>query len=80
MTQEEEKYYENFFDLFATEGWKQFVEDLQIAFDSYNIESLETLEELHKAKGERAMLSRMLSFQLGVETSYTTIKEDGELE
>lgn len=80
MTQEEEKYYENFFDLFGTEGWSQFIEDIQSVYDSYSVEHMETLEELHRAKGERGILNRILSFQTGVETSYATIKTDGELE
>ena len=75
MTQDEQKYYETYFDLFLTEGWEQFTKELEEIHASYSIEHYETLEELHRAKGERAILSRMLGFQQGVEAAYASINE-----
>lgn len=79
MTQEEQKYYETYFDLFLTDGWKQFTKDLKEIYSSYRIEHYETIEELHQAKGERGILNRILSFEQGIEAAYASIN-DGDSE
>ena len=75
MTSEEEKYYENYFDLFNTEGWKQLVNEVKDIHASYMIETLNSVEELYKAKGEREILARVLNFQNGIEAAYASLKE-----
>ena len=37
MTPEEEKYYNNYFDLFGSEGWQQVMEELKSREDAYEI-------------------------------------------
>ena len=75
MTLEEEKYYENYFDLFNTVGWKQLVNEIQEIHSSYLLETLNTVEDLYKAKGEREVLARVLNFQNGIEAAYASLKE-----
>ena len=75
MTSEEEKYYENYFDLFNTEGWKQLVNEIKDIHQSYIVENFNTIEELYKAKGEREILGRVLNFENGIEAAYASIKE-----
>lgn len=74
MTIDEEKYYENYFDLFHTDGWKQLISELTEIYDSYNVENITSIEELYAAKGERNMLSRMMYFQNGIEAAYASLK------
>jgi hypothetical protein len=76
LTIEEEKYYENYFDMFNSEGWKQLMEEIVELSESYSIEHLNTLEELHKAKGEKEVLLRLSNFQTGIEASYASLNED----
>lgn len=78
MTQEEEKYYEAYFDMFSTEGWKSFVLDIQGVHDGYLIENIKDSEELYRVQGERNVLQRILGFQHGIEAAYASIKEDGQ--
>lgn len=78
MTIDEEKYYDNYFDLFNTEGWKQLTQELENIYASFSIDTLSTLEELYKAKGEKEIISRMLHFQNGIEAAYASI-QTGEL-
>lgn len=78
MTNEEEKYYETYFDLFLTEGWKAYIEDLRGVHDSYTIENIKDPNDLYRIQGERAMLQRMLGFQYGIEAAYASIKDDGQ--
>lgn len=78
MTTEEEKYYEAYFDMFSTEGWKSFMLDLQGVHDGYVIENIKDVEELYRVQGERNVLQRILGFQHGIEAAYASIKEDGQ--
>ena len=78
MTQEEEKYYEAYFDMFTTDGWLSFVQDIQAVHDGYTIENIKDTEELYRVQGERNVLQRILGFQNGIEAAYASIKEDGQ--
>lgn len=75
MNLDEQKYYDNYFDLFNSKGWEQLIKELQDIYDtSYNVENLNTIEELHKSKGEREMLSRLLNFENGIEAAYASLQ------
>lgn len=80
MTQEEEKYYEQYFDLFSTVGWKAFIKDINEVHDSYDIDHIKDPNELYRVQGERAVLKRMLAFQDGIEAAYASIKDDGQFD
>jgi len=57
-----QEYYEARFDMMASKGWKQFIEDTQNLFDNYNqITSTDSLEEYHKRKGQLDILQWILS-------------------
>lgn len=75
MTLDEEKYYDNYFSTFATDGWKQLIEDLQELFDTYQIENIQDDMHLKYVQGERQILRRLLQFETGIRTAYDTIKE-----
>ena len=48
----------------TTVGWKQFIEDVQALFDSYNnISTVDTHEELHKRKGQLDILQWVLTLK-----------------
>lgn len=78
MTKQEEEYYEDYLDMFLTEGWKAFIEDIQAVHDSYMIENLTDEKELYRVQGERAVLRRILGYQNGIEAAYASIQEDGQ--
>ena len=75
MSPEDEKYYENYFDLFITDGWKQLVEDVSSILASHRIEDIQDANHLCYLKGERASLSRIVNFEESVKGAYETIKE-----
>ena len=75
MSPEDEKYYENYFDTFATEGWKQFVEEIESILDGHRIEDIRDEQNLAYIKGERAALMRVRRFAGGIKQSYEIIKE-----
>jgi hypothetical protein len=75
LTQEEEKYYNTYFDLFLTPGWKEFKNEIQAIFDDYRIEDIKDERHLAFVKGERDALRRVLHFDGGIKRTYDIIKE-----
>ena len=78
MTQEEELYYRNLFDVFGTKGWKQIVERLQEQVDGYNISYIQTEQQLNMVKGEINILNQLINLQATAEAAYESAKEDEE--
>lgn len=75
MTKEDEKYYEAYFDLFLQPGWKQLATDLTESFNSYRIEDIADADALKRVQGERAILSRLINFEVSIKETYDMILE-----
>jgi hypothetical protein len=70
MTPEEEKYYEHYADLFATQGWKQFIEDMVSNFEGLNqVQNIKDSDSLFYTKGQLDTLARIVNFQAFIEQS-----------
>lgn len=76
MTREEEKYFENFFDLFNTEGWKQLQAELQAKGSMYDISKLNSTEDLFFVKGELSVLNSVLNFETFIRQAYDSNKAE----
>ncbi len=75
MNKELQEYYENRFSTMATVGWKEFIEDVQALFDSYNnITTVDTHEELHKRKGQLDILQWILTLKAVSEQAYEELQ------
>jgi len=75
LKKEDEEYYEAYFDLFLQPGWKQLVTDLNESLDSYRIEDIADADALKRVQGERAILSRLVTFEDSVKETYELILE-----
>ena len=75
MDQDTQKYYETYFELFASDGWKQFIEETQEIHDGYQIEHIKDDKDLSRIKGERAMLFRVSRFESAIKSHYDLIME-----
>lgn len=75
MTLEEEKYYDQYFELFASEGWKQFIAEIQEIIDGHRIEDIKDEAHLQHIKGARASLFKVLRFENGVRHTHEVITE-----
>lgn len=75
MDQETQKYYDNYFDLFATEGWKEFIKEMREVHENYRIEQIKDETELNRVKGERATLFRVLRFEDAIRRHYDLLME-----
>ena len=70
MSPDDEQYYENYLDLFLTEGWKQFVQEAQELLDSFEIEEIKDGENLAFVKGQRSSLLNITRFETGIKNAF----------
>ena len=75
MTKEEEDYFDNYFDLFLTTGWKQFISEIQDSIDGYRILDIKDDKHLYSVQGELQMLTRMANFELAIRNAYDHTQE-----
>jgi len=80
LTKDDEKYYEQYFDLFVTPGWKQLLTDLKESLNSYRIEDIKDEASLNLVKGERTVLHRLLNFEASMKETYDMILESENAE
>ena len=70
LAPEDEKYYENYLDLFLHPGWKQFVSESQDLLDSYVIEDIKDDLDLSFVKGQRSSLLNITRFETGIKNAF----------
>jgi hypothetical protein len=75
LSPEEQKYYETYFDLFMTDGWKQFMEEINEILDRHRIEDIKNETHLAFVKGERDALFRVRRFETGIKSAYDVLQE-----
>ena len=76
MTREEQDYYETYFEMFASKGWKQFIEDITASKESLNIETVDSVESLYHAKGQLFVINNALNFETMMRNAYDNLGED----
>ena len=54
MTEEDEKYYADMFEMFRTEGWKRLVDEWQQYYSSHDFKltDIKTSDDFHHQKGQ----------------------------
>ena len=76
IDKEVEEYYNMFFDLFMTDGWKQLMEELkQNALAINSVEATKDSNDLYIRKGQLMVLAHMLNLE---STTGTTFEELGK--
>jgi len=78
LSPEDQKYYDNYFDLFSTDGWKQFIAEVQEIHDAYRIEDIKDERHLAFIKGERDALRRVLRFEFGMKHTYDNLMDKAD--
>ena len=80
MDQETQQYYDNYFNLFNTEGWQQLIKDFHAdALQINSVDATKNTKDLHFRKGQLNVLAHLLNLQSIVENSYeeaTKTEED----
>ena len=73
MKPELQKYYEARFDMMASQGWKDLIEDIQRMATAYDkVERIKEVEDLYFTKGQLDILNWIINLQ---ETSSEAYKE-----
>jgi CRISPR/Cas system CMR subunit Cmr4 (Cas7 group RAMP superfamily) len=77
MNKELEDYYNNFFELFRTNGWKQLIEELNNNIEQTdNLETVKDEQDLFFRKGQLAVFKSFTNLELVIRTA----QEQAELE
>ena len=72
MTQELETYFNNYFAMFRSEGWKQLISDLQSNVGQMNsVEMTTDNNNLNFRKGQLAILATILNLETQIENSHS---------
>ena len=75
MNKELETYFDNYFAMFRSEGWKQLISDLRGNVENINsVELTEDANNLHFRKGQLAILGTLFN----LETQIDNAKEQAE--
>ena len=76
MTPELQKYYESYFDLFLTDGWKQFMEDVKESAESFNVRNVPDEATLKFVQGQLLILDQMINWEAGIRNVYDSVQEE----
>ncbi len=77
MDKQLEKYYEERFSTMATQGWKQFLEDVQGIFDAVNkVAPIQNELDLYFRKGQLDILQWVLTLKESSEQAYEALQKD----
>jgi hypothetical protein len=70
MTREEQIYFDNYFELFGSDGWKQLIDELKDKESHYDVANLQDERSLYKAKGELGIIRMLLNYEQFMEQHY----------
>jgi hypothetical protein len=72
-----QQHYERMFDMFASEGWKDLMEDVEKVYTANNnIFSIQNEQELHFKKGQLDVLQWFRSMKSSYEQTYEQLQTD----
>jgi hypothetical protein len=66
---DEEVFFENAAELFATTGWKDFIADVRNMAEACSLENTRDADEFWVNKGRLDVIRRILSYEHGVRTT-----------
>jgi len=79
IDQETEQYYNKYFDLFRTAGWKQLIEELQQnALVINSVEATKDQNDLYVRKGQLNVLAFILNFENTTNNNYQELTSDDQ--
>ena len=76
VDQETQQYYDNYFTLFSTDGWKQLIEELkQNALVINSVEATKDENDLYVSKGQLNVLAYILNLESTTNTNYEELNK-----
>jgi 3-methyladenine DNA glycosylase AlkC len=77
LDKETEVYYNNYFDLFNTSGYKQLIEDLKSNNTVLNnVDTIKDDKDLYFRKGQLNVLASLINFEVTIDNAYKEATED----
>lgn len=71
------EYYESLLNLFSTDGWKNFQEDMLNSLDSLNdLQTINTADEFWLRKGQIQTLSLIVNYEQAAKSAYEELTND----
>lgn len=72
-----QKYYEERFSTMSTQGWHDFIEDVQALYDSYDrVTSVASPDDFYFRKGQLDILNWILNLKAVSEQTYEELKNE----
>jgi len=79
IDQETEQYYNKYFDLFRTAGWKQLIEELtQNALVINSVEATKDANDLYLRKGQLNVLAYLVNFETTTNNNYDELTKSDD--
>lgn len=79
LDQETQQYYDNYFTLFSTDGWKQLTEELkQNALVINSVEATKDSNDLYMRKGQINVLAYILNLESTTNTNYEELNNNND--
>lgn len=79
MDRELEEYYDKYFNLFATEGWKQLIQEFSSnAVQINSVEATKDANDMYFRKGQLNVLAHVINMETVVRTNYDEAIKDSE--
>ena len=75
----DQEYYDDYFDLFASKGWKRFIEDLEVSLENDQktaVARCDTNEKWHVERGAQGKALRILALQNSLEMTYAQLTKE----
>lgn len=77
IDKETEEYYNKYFDLFTTDGWKQLIEELrQNALAINSVEATKDSDDLYMRKGQLNVLAYLLNLESTVNNNFEELQKE----
>ena len=71
MDRETQEYYDKYFTLFITDGWKQLMQEFgDNAVQINSVEATKDADDMHFRKGQLNVLAHLLNLETIVKTNY----------
>ena len=79
MDQETQEYYDNYFNLFMSDGWKQLMQDFNNnAVQINSVEAVKDADDMFFRKGQLNVLAHLLNMENIVSTNYDEANKSEE--
>ena len=77
MDKDTQQYFDKYFDMFASEGWKQFIEDMEGNRDLMSdLMTVKDANDLFYRKGQVDVLNRIVNFQNRIENAHKVLANE----